>query len=198
MRVSVSRVIPAVVLALPLMGCLRDPYVSTALVVRSGSSWKIDRQLDRVSGTSISLATANAMASNTNEAFPQAATLRLSCFIDKPIVSFAFEYKVGADNGSFLGYRFDEKPGHETNARFLASARTVVIEDAAEVAQFVNELATSNVLYVRLRSFTAGRTTVEFKVDGAPAAIASAYQSCPVKQPEPQRVATQSPSKRHR
>ena len=53
-----------------------------------------------------------------------------------------------------------------------------------DVAQFVSEMATSNVLYIRIRSFSAGRTAAEFKVDGAPAAIASAYAGCPVKPPE--------------
>ena len=138
------------------------------------------------------------MASNINEAFPQAASMQLLCIVNRPAVSFRFDFKVGLDNGAFLGYRFDEKPGHKTNARFLANARAIVIEQDAEVAQFVSELAASKVLFIRVRSFTAGRTTAEFKVDGALAAIASAYATYPVKPPEPQRVATQSPPKRSR
>jgi len=91
----------------------------------------------------------------------------------------------------------DENPGHETNARFVASASTVIIEDDKEVAEFIRELASAKVLYIRIRSFNAGRTTAEDKVDGASAAIAAAYATCPVKPlPPPQRVATQSPSKR--
>ncbi len=187
-------------MALPLGGCniTRDPYVSSSLVTRSGSNWKIDRQADRVSDGPISLAVAQGKASNSNVAWSQPARLQLSCFIDKPVVSFRFEFKVGSDRNSFLGYRFDEKPGHETNARFLANALTVVIDHDDEVAQFVSDLATSNVLHIRIRSFNRGRTTAEFKVDGAEAAIASAYAACPVKKPEPQRVATQSARKRSR
>ncbi len=199
MRARVLCIVSAVVLTLPLSGCIltRDPYVSTALVAKSGS-WRIDRQVDRVSGTSISSAVANGRASNTNIAFPRDAIVQLSCFINKPVVSFRFEFKVGTDRNSFLGYRFDEKPGHETNARFLANALTVVIDDDTEVAQFARDLAASNVLFIRIRSFNAGRTTAEFKVDGGEAAIASAYATCPVKQPEPQRVATQTSRKRSR
>ncbi|MEI8152758.1 MAG: hypothetical protein WCG92_14300 [Hyphomicrobiales bacterium] len=185
------------VLTLPLAGCMRDPYVSTTSFVQSGS-WQVDRTADRVTGVPISSAGVKTTASNTDEPYPRPASMQLLCFINKPVVSFRFEFKMGIESGSFLGYRFDDKPGHETNARFMAAARTVVIEDDAEVAQFVGELATSNMLYIRIRSFSAGRTTAEFKVDGAPAAIAAAYATCPVKQPEPQRVATRSPSKRLR
>ena len=45
----------------------------------------------------------------------------LLCFEDRPMVRFAFDFKVGSNRNSTLGYRFDEKPGHETSARFLAN-----------------------------------------------------------------------------
>jgi hypothetical protein len=189
-RAFVLRAISAVVLALPLSGCLRDPYVSTSSVVTSGQ-WKIDRMTDRVAGAPISSASVTAMASNAAEPFPQLSFMQLSCFINSPVISFKFPFKVGSERNSFLGYRFDENPGHETNARFVASASTVIIEDDKEVAEFARELATAKVLYIRIRSFNAGRTAAEFKVDGASAAIAAAYATCPVKPPAPaQRVAT--------
>jgi hypothetical protein len=189
-------VISTVAVALSVSGCFRDSYVSTASIARSGN-WKIDQKIDRVTGAPISSAFTTAMASNATEAFPQLATLQLSCFINSPVISFRFDSKVGSERNSFLGYRFDEKPGHETSARFVATANTIIIEDDAEVAEFVRELATSQVLYVRSRSFNAGRTAAEFKVDGAPAAIASAFATCPVKQAAPsQRVATQNQRKR--
>jgi len=195
-RASVLGAISAVVLALPLCGCKRDPYVSTSSVVTSGQ-WKIDRMTDRVAGAPIGSASVSAMASHAGELFPQDSYMHLSCFINSPVISFKFSHKVGSERNSFLGYRFDENPGHETNARFVASASTVIIEDNKEVAEFVRELATAKVLYIRIRSFNAGRTAAEYKVDGASAAIAAAYATCPVKPlPPPQRVATQSPSKR--
>jgi hypothetical protein len=109
---------------------------------------------------------------------------------DPADVKFNFESKIGTNLNSYLGYRFDEKPGHEIGARFVKGASAVVIDDKAEVAQFVSELATSKVLYVRIRSLNAGRTAAEFKVEGAQAAIDAALAGCPVTAPAPQRVAT--------
>ena len=88
-----------------------------------------------------------------------------------------------------LGYRFDEKPGHEIEARFLHDFKTVVIEDKAEVAWFVGELATSSVLYVHIRSLNAGRSTAEFQLAGAPAAIEAAFAGCPTTPGRPRAAA---------
>jgi hypothetical protein len=72
----------------------------------------------------------------------------------------------------------------------------VVIEDRAEVAQFVSELATSSALYVRTRSLNASRTSAEFKVDGAAAAIDAAFAGCPVSQPAPAPQRPMPPARR--
>jgi hypothetical protein len=62
----------------------------------------------------------------------------------------------------------------------------VVIEDKPTVVQFIDEMKTSSGLYLRIRSLNAGRSSAEFKVDGATAAIDSALASCPaVMPPEP-------------
>ena len=45
--------------------------------------------------------------------------MQLMCFIDKPVVNFRFSFKVGTDYNSFIGYRFDEKPGHEIGGEIL-------------------------------------------------------------------------------
>ena len=184
-----------VVVALSLGGCFRDPYVDTAQVVQSGN-WRIDRQTDRITNAPISSALVTAMASNTYEPFPQLASMQLLCFIDKPVINFKFQFKIGTNYNSFIGYRFDDKPGHEIGGQFMVNAASVAIQEPAEVAQFVGELADSNVLYVRIRSFNAGRTTAEFKVDGARAAIASAYAGCPVKPVAPPVQAAPAPRRR--
>ena len=49
-------------------------------------------------------------------------------------------------------------PDHDPNARFVASASTVIIEDDRGVAEFAREFATAKVLYIPIRSFNAGRT----------------------------------------
>ena len=102
---------------------------------------------------------------------------------------FSVLVKIGSNKNATLGYRFDEKPGHEPKARFLADFRTAVLEEKAEVAQFVGELATSNLLYVRIRSLNAGRSTAEFRLNGAPAAIEAAFANCPLSADRPGRRA---------
>ena len=184
-RAFVLRFIPAVLPALLLCACFRDSYVSPTASTVSSGHWRIEQQPDRVTGTPIGSALLTTMGSNSGVDFPQPATLQLACFMDMPVVSFRFDFKIGTNLNSFLGYRFDEKPGHEIGARFVANAQAVLIEEPAEVAQFVSELATSNVLYIRIRSFNAGRSAAEFKVDGAHAAIASAFARCPVMPPAP-------------
>ena len=160
----------------------RDPVVTTGTIATPSGNWRIERQIDRITGGPLSSAIVmTTQVANSSVAFPQPAMLQLTCFKRDPIVRFGFGFKVGSTRNSTLGYRFDEKPGHEIDARFLQEAKTVVIEDRAAVAQFVQELATSQSLYVRIRSLNAGRTSAEFRVDGAPAAIAAGLADCPVK-----------------
>ena len=58
--------------------------------------------------------------------------------------------------------------------------RRVLIDDPREVAQFTSELATSEILYLRIRALTAPRTSAEFKVTRRGGMIAAAYASCPL------------------
>lgn len=175
------RCLPALVLILPLAACVTpDPLVSSSSATPVGN-WRIERQVDRVTGAPLSSALLQTRtSSHSNVAFPQPAMLQLTCFREQPIVRLSFEFKVGSDRNSMLGYRFDDKPGHEADARFLQDYRTVVIEDKTDVARFVSELATSKVLYVRIRSLNAGRTTAEFRLDGAAAAIEAGLAGCPI------------------
>ncbi len=193
---AIARFIAAIGAACWLGACAaRDPLVSTSSATPAGN-WKIERQVDRITGAPLSsalLSTRN--ASNSAAPFPKPAMLQLTCFKDQPLVRLAFEFKVGSNRNSVLGYRFDEKPGREIEARFLQDFTTVVIEEKAAVAQFVSELATSNVLYVRIRSLNAGRTAAEFQLDGAPAAIEAALAGCP-QSPTPPPAPAKPPSRR--
>lgn len=170
-------------LALLLGGCgvARDPYVAGANTVSSGE-WKIERTADRVTGnpiTSASLFTRN--SSHSGEDYAKLAQLQLVCFERNPVVRFAFAFKVGSDKNSMLGYRFDDKAGRDNvESRVLLGSTVVVIEDKTAVAQFVDELVSSNLLYLRIRSLTAGRTTAEFRVAGAAPAVQAGFAECPV------------------
>ena len=178
----------AVMLCAGLGACYtRDPYVATPVTTASGN-WKIEKQVDRITGVPVPSAMLIINnASNSFADYAQPASMQLTCFDGKPMVRFAFDFKVGTDPNSTLGYRFDEKPGHDNvAARFLQEYRTVVIEDRAAVTTFANELSMSNVLVIRIRSLAAGRTTAEFRLDGAPAALEAAFAGCPLTPPAPQ------------
>jgi hypothetical protein len=169
-------------IALLLGGCTaRDPYVSTSNTISSGE-WKIDRQLDRITGKAITnalLLTRN--SSHSGEDYAKPARIQLLCFENKPVVRFVFEFKIGSDRNASLGYRFDDKPGHDNvESRVLFGNEIIVIEDKTAVAQFIDELVNSNVLYLRMRSLNAGRTTAEFRVAGAAAAVQAGFAECPV------------------
>ncbi|MEA2888713.1 MAG: hypothetical protein QOD11_3073 [Bradyrhizobium sp.] len=175
------RVVAFIVLALGLGSCA-DPYVSTTANTVSSGEWKIERQADRITGNAIAsalLRTRN--SSHSGEAYAQPAQLQLTCFERNPVVRFSFEFKIGSDKNSALGYRFDDKPGHDNvESRILIGYTVIVIEDKAAVAQFIDELINSNTLYLRIRSLNSGRTTAEFRVAGAPAAVQAALAECPV------------------
>lgn len=180
-----------VMMAMVLGACATpDPYVANPATTTSGN-WKIEKQVDRITGVPVpSAMLVIDNASNSFAEYARPASMQLTCFEGKPMVRFAFEFKVGTDPNSIIGYRFDEKPGHDNVAtRFLQEYRTVVIEDRAAVAAFANELATSSVLIIRIRSLAAGRTTAEFKLDGAPAAIEAAFAGCPLTPPTAQQPA---------
>jgi len=187
----VVRILCLIPAAAALLTCAcADPYVvapTTALSPGnwvSAGNWRIERQTDRVTGKPISSALLVTRNSSSSESLvTQNASMQIGCFMGQPLVKFGFANKVGTDPNSFLGYRFDDKPGHEIGARFLQKADAVVIEDKAEVAQFIGEMATSHSLYVRLRSLNAGRTSAEFTVDGAKTAIEAALAECPAQSP---------------
>jgi hypothetical protein len=174
-------------MAMVLGACAaRDPYVSSGGTRQSGS-WQIEQQADRITGVPTPYAMAIAPeSSNSYAEKPAPAGLHLTCFDGKPLVRFAFDFKVGSETNSVLGYRFDDKPGHDNvNVRFLQLYKTVVIEDRAEVIRFAGELAGSRTLVVRIRSINAGRTVAEFPIDGASAAIDAGFAGCSLTEPQP-------------
>jgi hypothetical protein len=180
-----ASVIAGLIAAAALAACARDPIVSTSNTISAGN-WQVERQTDRVTGKPVASAfvmTRN--GSHTGEAFTKPAGLSIGCFKDLPLVKFAFEFKIGTTLNAELGYRFDDRPGHEIEARVLADHSVIVIEPPEDVRPFLAELATSKVLYVRIRSLNSGRTAAEFQVDGGEEAMAAALASCPLPPPAP-------------
>ena len=168
--------------ALSCAGCAnRDPYVTSSGEAMSGD-WRIARQVDRVTGVQLPSAGIVAQASNTYNDFSKPSMMQLTCFDGKPLVRFAFAWKIGANVNTTLGYRFDDKPGRDNvgGVRFMQDERMVVIEDAPTVVQFINDLRESRILYLRIRSITQGRTTVEYNLAGSEPAIRAAFADCPL------------------
>jgi len=78
-----------------------------------------------------------------------------------------FAFQIGSKADSEILYRFDEKPMQPVDARILRGLKIFVIEDKAEMNQFLDGLATANLLYVVVSSLAKGRTSAEFHVTGA-------------------------------
>jgi hypothetical protein len=169
------------VAALLLAACSHDPYVNVNNTISSGE-WKIERQIDRVTGAPISSATLMTnRVSNSYMMVAPPARLQLACFKEHAAVAIAFAFKIGSTRNAELAYRFDAKPGHEPRVRIVDDYKSVLIDDPNEVMRFTGDMATSDGLYLHIRSLTAaGRTSTEFKVAGAPPATAAAYAGCPL------------------
>jgi len=181
------RCVAWVMLALLMGACVsRDAFVSPSAERTDAGNWKIEKVADRVTGKPVASALLTTVASNATAQPPMNAMMQLTCFGDKPLVRFSFDFKIGSDKNSILGYRFDEKPGHDNvESRILIGYTVIVIEDQGEVYRFVQELGSSSTLVVRIRSLNAGRTIADFKLDGAQAAIDAGFAGCPVVPPPP-------------
>lgn len=178
-----SALVGALLSASALAGCV------THSAVRSGS-WLIDQSPDHITGTPVGGAYTMAWGA-TNSANPSLymASLQLTCFENRPIAKIAFQVKIGSDRNTSFGYRFDDKPGHDAvESRVLLGSKVLVIEDAAALRPFVEELRDSRKLFVRIRSLNAGTSAVELHVDGAGPAIDAAYAACPLPAPQGRRT----------
>lgn len=179
------RIVLALMAVTVLGGCVtRDPAVSVTSATPSGN-WKIEKTVDRITGAPLpSAQLMTRTSSNSAVQTQRPAGLQLTCFEKQPLVRLSFEFKVGTDASTSLGYRFDEKPGRDdVKSRILPGYQIVVIEDRAAIADFIRDLNGSRVLYVRIRSLNAGRTTAEFNLDGAAAAVQAAFATCPLTPP---------------
>jgi hypothetical protein len=172
------------VAALLIAGCTGDSFVYGGHAKVAGH-WHIEQQTDRVTGAQISSAQVNTRrVSNGNLPFvAPPASLQLACFKQQPTVVIKFEFKIGSTRNAEVGYAVDNRPGRQPAVRIVEDYKTIVIEDQDEVRRFAGELATANILYIRIRALNAQRTSAEFLVDGAPEAIAAAYASCPLTPP---------------
>lgn len=167
-----------------LCGCTRDPFVTEQAETRI-HDWWIPHQIDRVTGVTLPSAFVYAEASNSNVEYPRVSSLLLTCMPgNRPLIRFAFDFKIGSRLNTTLGYRFDDLPGHEiVPTRVVRGNQIIVIEEPDAVALFVAELEKAGTLYVRIRSINGGRTTVEYPVEGAWHAVRKAFATCAMPAP---------------
>jgi hypothetical protein len=62
----------------------------------------------------------------------------------------------------------------------LRGQQILIIEEPAALAQFMSELPGSKILYMRIRSMQAGRTSAEYALAGSEAAVQAAFANCPM------------------
>ncbi|HTQ83630.1 MAG TPA: hypothetical protein VMI47_10220 [Pseudolabrys sp.] len=169
--------------AVLLASCARDPSVTGGATIPVGN-WSVARANDPITGAPTIRATLTTLrVSYPDILFPPPVQMSLFCFKERPSVLFRFPFKVGSNRNGEFSYRFDDKPGHVAEARFVDDYRSVVIEDGDEVRRFAGEMATSNVLYVRTRALNAKPSSADFHIEGAPGAVSAAFAGCPLAPP---------------
>jgi hypothetical protein len=144
-----------------LAACARNPFViiSPYNTTPSGD-WRIEKQVDRITGAPVSNAfLTSRQAASTAALVAPPAHLQLACFKQQPSVLIAFDFKIGSTRNAELGYRFEDKPGHEPTVRIIDAYPRAFITEPDEVTRFVNEMATTDMLYMRIRSLNSGRTS---------------------------------------
>jgi len=142
--------------------------------------WQFERNNNPISGRPVTTAWLQISRYNFLSGETYAGQLQLMCFRSRPVVRLSFTEKVGTDRTAALAYRFDERPGHEVDATFFAREGMIVIDRPDEVARFVGELQTAQILSLRVTQLRGGNFNAKFSVHGAPHAIEAAYAECPV------------------
>ncbi len=181
------RVILPMPFAVLLTACAAgDASLPGALQPPSENVWKVEQKPDQITGLPVATAWIRTLSTSNSKTWEnRPAVLQLMCFKGNPIVRLNFATRAGSNRNSTVGYRFDEKPGREVSATFMPDFRTIIIDEKPDVEQFLNELAESNRLLVRVTSLYAGRTTAQFVLTGAPDAIEAAYAPCRAKADKP-------------
>jgi len=151
----------------------------SATETTSAGDWRIVRGVDTVTGGTLTNVRLQASrTANSRYASTPNALLQFACVKGQLVIHLQFAFQVGSKADSEISYRFDERPGHTIKGHILRGLKIVVIDDKREAVPFIDELQTANVLYVVISSLAKGRTSVEFRVTGASAAIEPARAKC--------------------
>lgn len=168
-------------MGLLLAGCfVQDRSYVLAKPDETSGSWRMEHRIDRVTGKPAPVAFVTTMATNNKTTAIRPAMLELVCSGTKPVVMFEFTLRVGAERNSSIAYRVDNRPGDDVDATFIQDHRTIVIDEPAVVAKFIEEVSAGSMLLVRISSLFAGRTVAEFRIVGAKTAFVPVLEVCPL------------------
>src|SRR5581483_6085387 len=170
MRVG-RRAVSAVISSVVVVACA---MAGAAIAEPFAGKWSIAERTDPITGRPAARVFLETTAYNGRTHRKGPAIVQLVCNNNQAAVRFAYWYRIGSNSTASLQYRFDKTPGGTVEARFLPDFKTVVIEEKAAVAAFVQMLERSSYLYVRVLSLPFGHTIAEYRTEGAPAAIAAA------------------------
>lgn len=174
MRGVLARFLSAVVLSLLLGMCARpDSPIATAAAEPSGD-WQITAKVDDAAKTKVFNVKVEARKTTHDGLFlPPDALLQLVCLKGQPLIHVMFAFQIGSKADSD-----DDKPMQPVEARILRGLKIFVIEEKAEVKQFLDGLATANALYIAISSLDKGGTSAEFRVAGAQRGIDLLSTNC--------------------
>lgn len=174
MRGVLARFLSTVVLSLLLGMCTGpDSPIATAAAEPSGD-WQITAKVDDAAKTKVFNVKVEARKTTHDGLFlPPDALLQLVCLKGQPLIHVMFAFQIGSKADSD-----DDKPMQPVEARILRGLKIFVIEEKAEVKQFLDGLATANALYIAISSLDKGGTSAEFRVAGAQRGIDLLSTNC--------------------
>jgi hypothetical protein len=151
----------------------------TAAGADSSGDWQITAKVDDAAKTKVFNVKVEARKTAHNGLFlPPDAVLQLVCLKNQPLIHVMFAFQIGSKVDSEILYHFDDKPMQPVEARILRGLKIFVIEEKADVKQFLDGLATANALYIAISSLDKGSTSAEFRVAGAQRGIDLLSANC--------------------
>ncbi len=169
----------AVIAAVLLVASTASGVWVEAAEAASAGDWQISQKVDSVTGARIAhIFIQSSKVAHSGLLLAQNPFLQLGCIKGQPVVQLVFAFQVGSKSDSDVSYGFDRTPNHRVTARFIRGLKIMVIENKRDVAQFLDGLATAKLLYLTISSMAKGRTSVEFRVAGAPEVIKVLRAGC--------------------
>jgi hypothetical protein len=178
MRGAFARFLLAVV-GMLLGACAGSNLLVETASAESSGDWQITAKVDDVSKTkALNIKLEARKTAHDGLFLPPEALLQLVCLKSQPLIHVMFAFQIGSKGDSEILDHFDDKPMQPVEARILRGLKIFVIEEKAEVKQFLDGLAKANALYMAISSLDKGSTSAEFRVAGAQRGIDLLSTNC--------------------